>query len=56
MKEAFGLRDAAGLICIAGGVVLVVTQVPDVQLSLTSYVIWHHVIRQVRRLHWRPVS
>ena len=56
MKEAFGLRDAAGLICIAAGVVLVVTQVPDVQLSLTSYVIWHHVIRQVRRLHWRPVS
>ena len=27
MKEAFGLRDALGLVCIAAGVVLVVTQV-----------------------------
>jgi len=27
MKEAFGMRDALGLVCIAGGVVVVVTQV-----------------------------
>ena len=50
MHEAFGLRDALGLLCIAGGVVLVVTQVPDVQLFLTSEVIWYHVSRQARAL------
>lgn len=50
MHEAFGLRDALGLVCIAGGVVLVVTQVPDVQLSLTSDVIWYYVARQARAL------
>lgn len=39
MKEAFGWRDAVGLVCIAGGVILVVWQVPTVQLSLTPVVI-----------------
>jgi len=35
-------------VCIASGVVLVVTQVPEVQLSLTSAVIYRSVFRQPR--------
>jgi len=37
-----------GILCIAGGVVLVVLQVPEIQLSLTPTIIWYHVIRQQR--------
>ena len=50
MHEAFTLRDALGLVCIAGGVVLVVSQVPDVQLNITSYVIYHYIARQSRAI------
>lgn len=48
MKEAFGWRDLCGILCIAGGVVVVVLQVPEIQLSLTPTIIWYHVIRQQR--------
>uniref|UniRef100_A0A7S0P0L3 Magnesium transporter n=1 Tax=Calcidiscus leptoporus TaxID=127549 RepID=A0A7S0P0L3_9EUKA len=36
LKEPFTKRDAAGLLAIAAGVILVISSVPEVQLELTS--------------------
>jgi uncharacterized membrane protein len=48
LGETFRLRDGLGLLCMAGGVVLVVTQIPEVQRSLTTAVIAKYVVRQAR--------
>ena len=43
MKEPFGRTDVLGLLSIAGGVVMVVIAVPEVQMDLTSPIIWNNV-------------
>lgn len=50
MKESFSWRDLVGLICIAGGVVMVVKSVPDVQLDINTDVIWRHVLPEPKAL------
>ncbi|KAL1526931.1 hypothetical protein AB1Y20_015622 [Prymnesium parvum] len=44
MKEPFGVRDALGLLAIAGGVVMVVSAVPEVQMDLNKEVLWNQVL------------
>ncbi|KAL3905966.1 MAG: hypothetical protein SGPRY_010722 [Prymnesium sp.] len=44
MKEPFGVRDALGLLAIAGGVVMVVSAVPEVQMDLNNEMLWNNVL------------
>ena len=44
MNEPFGRRDALGLLAIAGGVVMVVNAVPEVQMDLNKEMLWENVL------------
>ena len=48
MGERFTRRDALGLSMIAGGVVLVVSGVPETQIDLTSELIWNKILPDPR--------